>query len=1660
MATNPNPYRPAQVRAFDTPAETPGFLREASTAWTLGWANQNMFRAEEYFLNPPEKGFNPWAHMKGYELYSESLINARSTSEIDAMKQRIDFNMREKDIQARGEYGLIAQFVGGLSDPANLVPIPISRGLGLLKGAAIGATANAAIAAVTDPMRIAADPTANWNELAYSIGGAALFGAALGGASGAIPLSRQDHVKGRAHFNKLVADLSDMEGANIARPFDASEENYKVISGHTGSIVDGRYEAVKIEVAEVSLREKKGADGNLYHYDDSFGWVLEADRGRPDPRPVAPEITEGLSVPDRTTENRMTVDEAALKADFEQGKHREARPGVETMGPDDIKSAREYVTFKQIEAVWRRRDPLKPGEDRAAYDGRIQKSALEELKASRASASVARRNALAPLLDKLNFSPVAKAIRVFSGDNIMGDLPLQLAGDYGWMIRANEFGYKTPPSLLLRAMRHNVAFNEIRQAIDSAWLKYVQKNANAKGTMVMGQNITAAAEAMKTTVGNMVGGKALSKRQFSQMAGRAVFDKDSFQIDGFDVVPEARDAAQAWTRVAQKYDKEARELGLFYDQSSLTRTSKVAAAKIADLESRMAAWLWGETGTPEKLTPAIRVKVTESDFKSPDAGIYDGFHGSKRGFTSFDKNKLGENTNAPSAKKGFFFSKSAETANTYTGAKNLVTGTSEVDALLAKHEQMLLDRNARAREFAKEIDAILVPAGGMFGDRFRIEDGVWNILDEGDPDTAHDWNNGLDEQEMLDAFGPEVMAQRAAYKEAMTRARQMIEAFNDMDTPEFKEFEEIDEMLFADFLDREPPPPGSSVHPVKLVMRNPYVHDQRGQEYRERKFSEIIETAKAGGHDSVIIKNTYDVGSGKNDILDDVYIVLDDSQIVSVFDQPGLEQAAQLGKKEVEQVFTGASHDEAIARALEAHPDLDRARMGLENHGFVRKSATGDVPKPKERKFTQVKPDPQDNFATDNQYFIDKEEVSPEEWANEKMAYEQELADYKVKAEAAARDGTRTFRQSDQLAQDRVESLTEGQRYHYDQWKDQLDRLARAKAEADARLQQMTDEPHGFRDQYGEPESFLARFWNHTAIGAEREKFKRLLTAWYRRDNPIGAPERADKTIDDMLKAADGDDEAPVGVPGLKHLNQRKLDMPNSFKVNDPELGEITASEFFNTDLEVVAEAYIRGMGHKIEAAKMFGDAGLWEKMEDIEDHWRERVLQPAVKKGASRAELMKLRETFDEYAGWVDLIKRGVLGGLKTNDPWSMTSRTARNLKNYQILTSMGRILLTSIPEAMRIPMVNGFKTAFSGLWVRSFGDHEKIRANLELSRETGEIYDLVREVHAARVAELNTPDPSGGGTYIEKLLERAVPGFFKLTGLAHWTVMAKDMTMFTAQHKVMDLARKLDQGNNAEKLAALGISKRDAKLLASMPVDQHGSLILPAVQNWTGADGKRARTLLIDAIHGEARRAIVTPSFADKSLLFSGLATRKGKVIYENDLMSIPLQFMSYGMAASQKVLMSGLQGRDQNFFMGALGMFMLGVFSNYLKQPQTATMNKSMTEWMIEGYESSGVGGFWFSDLNQMIERYSYNTIGLRPQLGADPRFGRTTGVGDMIDLAGPSVGTLADVIMAFTDPEKSASNRAQAIRRAVPYNNVIWWGFASRDVAGAVGRSFKE
>jgi len=75
---------------------------------------------------------------------------------------------------------------------------------------------------------------------------------------------------------------------------------------------------------------------------------------------------------------------------------------------------------------------------------------------------------------------------------------------------------------------------------------------------------------------------------------------------------------------------------------------------------------------------------------------------------------------------------------------------------------------------------------------------------------------------------------------------------------------------------------GSNVMPVALRYKNPLVHDFQGSTYRDTTYSDLVDQAIREGNDALILKNTYDPGASRAQLVD-VGVVFNPNQIRSKF---------------------------------------------------------------------------------------------------------------------------------------------------------------------------------------------------------------------------------------------------------------------------------------------------------------------------------------------------------------------------------------------------------------------------------------------------------------------------------------------------------------------------------------------------------------------------------------------------------------------------------------------------------------------------------------------------------------------------------------------------------------------------------------------------------
>ena len=166
------------------------FMERALDAWTLdtgvGQGLDILRRRFEHDAvgDPEDWGYNPYLHgdLSGYESHMDEFLRATSDKEVEIIKEQIDENMY---IRKNLDNHLMARFLGNAFDPINLVPIPIARGLGFVKGFKAGAVGVAAPLALSEGVRASIDPTNPVLEPVLAVSGGALFGGMLGGLVGA-----------------------------------------------------------------------------------------------------------------------------------------------------------------------------------------------------------------------------------------------------------------------------------------------------------------------------------------------------------------------------------------------------------------------------------------------------------------------------------------------------------------------------------------------------------------------------------------------------------------------------------------------------------------------------------------------------------------------------------------------------------------------------------------------------------------------------------------------------------------------------------------------------------------------------------------------------------------------------------------------------------------------------------------------------------------------------------------------------------------------------------------------------------------------------------------------------------------------------------------------------------------------------------------------------------------------------------------------------------------------------------------------------------------------------------------------------------------------------------------------------------------------------------
>lgn len=577
----------------------------------------------------------------------------------------------------------------------------------------------------------------------------------------------------------------------------------------------------------------------------------------------------------------------------------------------------------------------------------------------------------------------------------------------------------------------------------------------------------------------------------------------------------------------------------------------------------------------------------------------------------------------------------------------------------------------------------------------------------------------------------------------------------------------------------------------------------------------------------------------------------------------------------------------------------------------------------------------------------------------------------------------------------------------------------------------------GQADAYGGPKNegfYLPRAWDIDKVMADEagpQQLRATLFQWFKQ-NPLPGAAISDEAIarrvDDAVKsiireAGMGDMQVGGSFAGGQHMRSRQIDIPNELVV-----------DFIDTDVSRVMRGYAHSFGVANEMARMFGTV-------DAEDAIDATVLQYIREAGFDDpATAMSQVEALRNDLEWA---RDTATGAIYSNDPTMMNQRRlAGFLRSWGTTTMLGGAAISSLTDAVRAIMVNGAGRTFSFLLDGVLANKAAADAvSAELRALTGEGAEMILHGTSSRMVNQGGPVGAQPGMLArgaDKFNHFAHDTFFKLNLLGPMTDFLKRWNLTFINQFLLDDIHQLAAGKGggglAERLASYGISAEDAAKITAMPLQKNGNIWMPNLSEW--ADDDLARTYL-GAVQGLSRRIVPTPSPLDLPDIARGFV--KGR---EFPLLTMPFQFMSFGFASQNKILVSALQGRDQSAMMGAAMMLGMGYVVSWLKTPDYAWENMSAEERVIDAVDRSGLTGV-ASNYAGMVNAATMGRVGVRPMLGIESPYPPETAGEAVANTMGPVPSKAYDLTKVLIDGDASDREVASAVRRSIPLNNLFYW-----------------
>ena len=474
--------------------------------------------------------------------------------------------------------------------------------------------------------------------------------------------------------------------------------------------------------------------------------------------------------------------------------------------------------------------------------------------------------------------------------------------------------------------------------------------------------------------------------------------------------------------------------------------------------------------------------------------------------------------------------------------------------------------------------------------------------------------------------------------------------------------------------------------------------------------------------------------------------------------------------------------------------------------------------------------------------------------------------------------------------------------------------------------------------------------------------------------------------------------------------------------------------EFLVNDIEQVSKRFIRSIAPDIELTKKFGDIEMTEQFKKIQDDYN--ILQRNNSADQMQLEKLKIRD-FEDLKAIRDTLRN--VYGLPEN-PMHWGVRIGRSLRQLNYIRLLGGMTVSAFPDMARPVMVHGFERVFGDAinpLITNFSAMGKLTQQM---RDMGLATDMIMNSRMKQIADVT--DDFSRVSMIERGLGAASDTMGMVSLMAPWNTAFKQMSAVISMNRMIRAIDAEIAGTIKKKeityLRQNYIGKEEAISIRKM-LDEHGNVEdgvqMPNALKWTDSS---AYDVFQAALNRDVNRIIVTPGM-DKPL--TATKNEFGRQIF---------QFKSFAIAASQRIMLAGLQQKDAAALSGMLFAVSLGMLSGAFKMWDSGRGDQlkdwTMQKWIAEGVDRSGITG-WFFEANNMIEKVTRGHVGVSAVTGAPP-MSRYASRNVMNALLGPSAGTIetaarvsgSSFSTVLGDDSWKASD-THAIRKLLPYQNLI-------------------